>query len=227
MVRGTKESTKSEDKAPKKLTPAERAKIQLVSVKLHIIGASPLLMNSNRSIDEFDPEKRALTKLTDTVASKRGKNHENQVAYLDWSLRMYHDGDKAGPYMPAHNVRKAIIEGARKYSKGKTLEQAMLYSHDKCKLLYNGPRTKAGLWKDGGYVDARPVRNAGYKGGTVMRRRPKFDEWALDIEFLCDPEEVDVDDVVNYAIIAGTLIGIGDYRPDRGGIYGRFTAKAG
>jgi len=211
-------------KTEKKLTASQRAKLKLVSVKLRLTGASPLLMNANRSIDEFDPEKRQLNKLVEQEASKRAENHEDMIAYLDWSLRLYYDA-KIGPYEPTHNVRKSIIEGARKFSKGKTLEQAMVYQSDKCKILYDGPRNKEALWSSGDYVDARPVRNSGRNSGTVMRRRPKFDEWSLDVEFLCDPEEVNVDDVPNYATIAGNLIGLGDYRPDCGGMYGRFTVK--
>ena len=56
----------------------------------------------------------------------------------------------------------------------------------------------------------------------IMRSRPRFEEWAL--EFLLDIEEDEVPQEVLQEILeyAGKRVGIGDFRPEKGGSFGRF-----
>jgi hypothetical protein len=40
-----------------------------------------------------------------------------------------------------------------------------------------------------------------------------------------EPKAINPEDIVLAASNAGTLIGIGDFRPERGGMFGRFTVE--
>ena len=49
--------------------------------------------------------------------------------------------------------------------------------------------------------------------------------WSLRVTAEHDPEVADLFRIRLWAEIAGTRIGLGDYRPRRGGLFGRFEAK--
>ena len=73
-------------------------------------------------------------------------------------------------------------------------------------------------------VDSRPVTIPATKG-RIMRHRPRWDEWsavfALDIDDSVLPAEL----IHQLLEEGGRRIGIGDYRPEKGGPFGRFSIE--
>ena len=63
--------------------------------------------------------------------------------------------------------------------------------------------------------------------GRVMRNRCRFDEWSLKFNVkILDSDEISeklLSDALSYA---GNYIGIGDYRPQKKGMYGRFIVSS-
>ena len=58
-----------------------------------------------------------------------------------------------------------------------------------------------------------------------MRTRPLFEPpWAAEFRVDYDPDLVDKSLLENWLDIAGRRIGLGDWRPEKSGMYGRFTA---
>lgn len=57
---------------------------------------------------------------------------------------------------------------------------------------------------------------------TDLRYRPEFKKWRVKIVAQIDAELLTPDDVVNLVNRAGFSIGIGEWRPEKGGEYGRF-----
>lgn len=70
-------------------------------------------------------------------------------------------------------------------------------------------------------VDGRPVTIPATKG-RVMRYRPRFDKWAAVFELSVDTEVLDPETIQKLLTEGGRRIGIGDYRPEKGGPFGRF-----
>ena len=68
-------------------------------------------------------------------------------------------------------------------------------------------------------IDARPVV---IQRARIIRYRPRFDEWALDFTLQLLDDQLPVDIVKQVLDHAGLYIGIGDYRPDKGGKFGKF-----
>ena len=88
---------------------------------------------------------------------------------------------------------------------------------------YEGPNDPDALWgEQDKFVDRRSV-----KVGTsrVIRTRAIFPAWSLKIAAEHDPEVADLFNIRQWTEIAGSRIGLGDYRPQRGGLFGRFAAK--
>jgi len=59
-------------------------------------------------------------------------------------------------------------------------------------------------------------------GSTDMRYRPEFKQWSTEITCQIDSALLTIDDVVNLVNRAGFGVGIGEWRPEKNGEYGRF-----
>ena len=65
----------------------------------------------------------------------------------------------------------------------------------------------------------------------VLRARPKFPSWQMDLPLEVDTDLISLDQVTEALELAGKIIGIGEFRPDPSdgksgiGTFGRFTAK--
>jgi hypothetical protein len=70
-------------------------------------------------------------------------------------------------------------------------------------------------------VDSRPVTIPATKG-RIMRHRPRWDSWQAIFTLEIDETVLDVDLIHQLLEEGGRRIGIGDYRPEKGGPFGRF-----
>jgi hypothetical protein len=187
------------------------------SLKLRITGESPLLMHSDRFANPLDPDAKAHKVLT----SKRNKTDEDHqaIAISEWKGALYYD-EEIGPYLPSANVRATLVDGAKLSKLGKAIQRGTLILADKLKLDYPGPRNPIEMVRDSRFIDCRSVVVSGKR---LMRYRPVFPKWAFSVEVLFDPLVVERDQIMNSMSQAGLLIGLGDFRPNKGGSFGRFS----
>lgn len=59
-------------------------------------------------------------------------------------------------------------------------------------------------------------------GSADLRYRPQFDTWAVDIELEVDADLLKIEDILNLVNRAGFGVGIGEWRPEKNGEFGRF-----
>lgn len=72
-------------------------------------------------------------------------------------------------------------------------------------------------------IDARRVS---IQKASIIRRRPKFDEWSCTFTVEYDSAMVpDPKIIVDIVQDAGNRIGVGDYRPAKNGPFGRFRVR--
>ena len=69
-------------------------------------------------------------------------------------------------------------------------------------------------------IDSRPVV---IQRARIMRHRARLEEWALSFDIEIDETILPVDSVHEVMIDAGKRAGIGDFRPQKGGPFGRFV----
>lgn len=181
---------------------------------LEIIGTTPLLMHSARLSNPLDPNARAMKK----ISAKRNKSEEDyvQLARLEFIGGLYHDAD-TGPYVPGANIFRSLVDAGRKRKLGTRVTSALFVQDDVNPLAYKGPRDVEELWADPNFR-----HEASVKVGTsrVIRTRPQFKLWATEAILVVDTEVLDHDDLAQITEIAGSMIGLGDWRP----IFGRFTS---
>lgn len=71
-------------------------------------------------------------------------------------------------------------------------------------------------------IDKRPVIVG---KARVPRCRPCWNKWQMRVALEVDTAILAPDQVCESLALAGRIIGIGDYRPEKGGGFGRFTAQ--
>ena len=59
-------------------------------------------------------------------------------------------------------------------------------------------------------------------GQTDLRYRPEFKNWRVNVILEIDSDLLNEQDVVNLVNRAGFSVGVGEWRPERGGEFGRF-----
>jgi len=182
-------------------------------LNLKIKGVCPLLMHSDRFANPLDPATKAHKALT----GKRKKTDEDHeaIARSEFFGGLYIDHD--GPFIPSMNFEAALVEAAKMHKLGKHAKRALLVVEDKLHLEYDGPRDAQGLLDDPRFVDMRGVRVGQAK---LMRCRPKFNEWRTTCQLAFNPEQITLQEVQQMVANAGSLVGIGDFRPR----FGRFSA---
>lgn len=188
-------------------------------MKIKLTGTSALLMHSDRLANPLDPLKKEMS----TYTSKRKKTDEDHetIARLEWQASMYH-AEETGPYLPGRMLKACLIGSAKKTKEGPKVKTGLIVMTDKAALEYTGPRDKEKMWKTGKYMDNRSVV---VQRSRVMRCRPVFPEWSASFEIIFDPAIIDKTDILRIASTAGLVVGVGDYRPENGGDFGRFQAE--
>jgi len=204
--------------------------------EIKVIGISDLIMHNGRLSNPMD---RATKELGEAYkAYQKNKTDENfyAVARAEFMGGLYyveHDGDVIGPVWPTDNLFTALKKAGAKVKRGRaTLKNpvaaAIMWGPPDNPLSYAGigagpaPRSAEELWKNENY---RFMKSARVGAAKVQRTRPIFKSWRFEAEGTLDTEILDFADLETVANIAGQLIGLGDWRPEKGGGYGRFRAE--
>lgn len=189
------------------------------TVKIRITGTSPLLMHSDRLVNTFDPLAKEIKMLTNK--KKKTEEIQYEILRLKWKGAMYYD-DKIGPYIPAHVLKACILRASTKTKEGPKVRSGLMVLDDKNKLEYDGARDMDKMWKNGKFTDIRAVCVG---RSRVMGCRPVFNNWILNASIIVDPTQLEPADVLRFLETAGQLVGMCDFRPEKGGNFGRFSAE--
>lgn len=175
-------------------------------VEVKIEGTSPLLYN--RFID---------TEIEGTAKKRTGK--AKGVPVEDKLYTMKEDGQVGNPipYIPAIYFRNTMIGAGKQFQvqgKGKATYSKLIGSTVDV-LPDKIPNNHT--WD----VLRVPAVNPNTKG-RVMTERPKMDEWSCEFTIVLDDDSISMDTIIEILEHAGKYVGIGDWRPDKKGRYGKF-----
>ena len=184
-----------------------------------IRGTSPIIMhNGAAGLDTRSPA--SLEKAE--IARKRGGNRtasdDARLAELETQTALYLDASGA-PTLPAAALRACIETAARKLKQGPQVREGLIVDEVKS-FDYDKKRYGTTLKK--------LVKSTQFTVGVVVQRnrilrtRAKFDEWSCTFAVEGDDELVDKDQLRAWLDIGGRRIGLGDWRPEKSGNYGRF-----
>jgi len=188
------------------------------SIQMKLVGTSALLLHSDRGANPIAPE----TVRHKALTSKRKKTDEDHIAIArsEYMLGFYPGDDIV---FPTTNIKSTLIQGAKLHKLGAAFSRCVLITEDTVLIKHNGPASKDKMWETPSCVDCRSVKVG---QARLMRYRPKLSDWSLSFEIVFDEKMVERAQVVAAAENAGKYIGLGDYRPAKGGSFGRFIVEA-
>lgn len=186
---------------------------------IEFVGVSPLLMHSCRGANPLDPD----VKYMKSITGKRKKTDEDheKLMMLEFKLNAYWN-EKLGWHIPSNVIEQCIVNGAKKIKLGKVMPTAILIEEECIPLKCDAPKDIDEAFKNPAYMD---VRNVVVNRSRIMRTRPRFERWRLNFTIDVDESIVNSEDFLTALNYAGGLVGICDYRPEKGGKYGRFEVK--
>lgn len=188
----------------------------LVTITVTCRGVTPLLMN------RIPPETLEQVR----TKAKKPKTAQRPAVPRDEAIPKLYLTEEGAPYIPTENLLSCLVaagqsvrlDGKRQVSTAKsTVLPAFLSLEERFLPLFVYGAEAAPDWE----VDMRPGRNPN-GGELVCLVRPRFDQWAFRVTATVDLDEVGVNIARDLFDIAGKRIGLGDFRPSRKGLYGKF-----
>jgi hypothetical protein len=184
-----------------------------MEIDITIEGVTPLICNK---FTDAAAEAASTGSRGSSAAQDRGTPQE----IADSKLYVGLDGK---PMIPQPNLLRCLVEGGRFTKVGKaqvtTAKSSIMYA---CVDVQGAeiPLDHEQPWK----VDTRAVRIPS-TGGRILAHRPMFDDWRLS--FTVDLDTSILGEKLFRQIVddAGKRIGLGDFRPQCKGPYGRFHVQ--
>ena len=196
------------------MSEIEIQRIAVGRMMVPIVGTSPLIVHNF--------SEKSKRQMLDSQQGRRKvkENRDPQTEYEAAFYRIANEEGVDGYGLPAVSFKSATIGAARFY-------KSVRMSELKQALFFRGILTKADpqqLVEIHGEPQMREdiVRLGGASRSADLRYRPEFREWraTLEVEYV---KSLLSDDSVLSLIDAGGLgVGVGEWRPERGGDFGRF-----
>lgn len=203
---------------------------------IKVSGETPLIMHNGRLSNPMDKATKEVSQAHKAYQKNKTEENFNALARAEFMGGLYYveQGDVViGPVWPTDNLFTSLKKAGAKVKRGRgslknPVAAAIMWAGEDNPLGYAGfgggkaPRGAEELWKNENYRFMKAVRVGAAK---VQRTRPIFRSWQFEVSGTLDTEILDLEDLVAVAKIAGQLVGLGDWRPEKGGSYGRFTAE--
>jgi len=177
-----------------------------------VVGTSPLVQHAW--------SEKALRQLRMTAAErkKQPKVARDPETEAEGATYRTDDGDYGLPMLA---FKSSLISAAHKdLGIEKTLVRKALFLPSK----FYSSGLIAKLETPGPFIREDIVRVG--MSQTDLRYRPQYDEWRVNVIVEVDSDLLSNQDIVNLVNRAGFSVGIGEWRPEKGGEYGRFEIDA-
>ncbi|MEE9177580.1 MAG: hypothetical protein V3U46_04065 [Acidimicrobiia bacterium] len=181
----------------------------LIRIAIEIEGTTPLLMN--RFTDEA--QQKATSGTGSSLIGDRGTAREQAEKKL-----YTHEGEIG---IPQPNLFRCFIDAGKFFKNGRSKITTQKTSLIPACVEIEGmflPLKTSEDWQ----VDTRPVRIPA-TGGRILAHRPMFEKWGLAFETEVDTSMISVKLFRELVDAAGKRIGLGDFRPDTKGPFGKFV----
>lgn len=198
-------------------------------LKFRLTGVSPLLMHNGRLANPLD----VIAKEMKAVTGKRKKTDEDfkLLSDLEWLGSLYTTEDVAVKVsgrevavsgggrlcVPPELMEGLLIEASKKNRQRDLFKSGVLVEGPSV-IEYSGPKSVADLFQKNGFRD---IRRCKVKMSTIMRTRVIIRDWSVAATVSYLPSVLNERDIADTLTMAGSIIGLGDYRPK----FGRFSVE--
>ena len=180
------------------------------TIQITIAGITPLLCN------KFTDE--AMMSATNGNSSALNGDKGSPREQAEEKLYI---GRNKKPMIPNPNIFRCIIDAGKYFKNGKSKVTTLKSSIIPACVSILEPEIQI-KHKDPWRVDTRAVRNPA-TGGRFATHRPMFDDWQLTFTAELDDELMAANLFREIVDAAGKRIGLGDFRPDCKGPFGKFV----
>lgn len=186
--------------------------------QVKIKGISPILMRNGDGLDPRTPANIEKAEITSKRGSNRTESDDSRLRELECltSLWLKHDDTVT---IPEAAIRACIETAARKLKQGSQVREGLIVFESN--FEYDRERygeTLEELSKNTQFTTGVVVQRS-----RTLRTRARFElDWACEFRCDADDELVDRAQLETWLDIAGRRIGLGDWRPEKSGSYGRF-----
>lgn len=189
-------------------------------LKVKITGMRPLVLHNGLMADPTNPYTVAIKKITSKGSKKLTEHDYAERDRLEWEAGLYWSDEIGGIVIPSDNLERCILEGAKKNRLGKDFAAAVFVQEPEVKAEHRlAGKTKERIYADAGYTLRKGVK---VQLSRIIRIRPMLPSgWSLAFTVEFDESIVNRQAVITALTEAGSLVGLGDWRPK----FGRFSVE--
>ena len=157
--------------------------------------------------------------ITRKKGSNRTESDEARLRELETLISFWLD-ESSAPTIPSAAIRGCIETAARKLKQGPDVREGL--SVDEI-IEFEYDRERYGTELEELSQKTQFIAGVVVNRKRILRTRAMFElPWSLAFRLDCDDELVDKEKLETWLDIAGRRIGLGDWRPEKSGDYGRF-----
>ena len=189
--------------------------------RIRIQGTSPVICdNGAAGLDTRSAANIEKAQITKKRGSNRTVADDVRLRELECFVSLYLDEGGAATF-PAAAFRTNIESAARKLRQGAQVREGLIVEEveefDYDRSLGTSPDELA--------RNVQFTVGVGVGRARVLRTRARFDAWAATIRVDVDPELVDREQLLTWLDIGGRRLGVGNWRPEKSGQFGRFKVE--
>ena len=192
-------------------TTIEIQRIEMGRIRVHLLGTTPMIMHkfSHKAWHELLFPQEEKNKAAKASTLKHDPLQEFRQC-------CYTNRDASEPtllHYPAGAFSKAIASAALDIPGAKKAQILRLVSITSTQVNVHGiPMLGMDMVRSGGMDRVPDVRTRAY-----------FPEWTCDLEIEFATSLIGSNQIINLLAAAGVIVGLGDYRPQKGGQFGKFV----
>jgi len=186
-------------------------KIEPDTITVHLLGASPMIMH--RFAFKAWQELLLPAAKKNAAAKAESLKHDPLNEFRECCYRNRSEGEPTALHYPAGAFSKALAAAALDLPGATKAQILRLVGVVSTQINIYGVPT----------LGMDMVRSSDMARTPDVRTRAYLPEWACKVEISYIRSLIGAEQIVNLMDAAGLIVGIGDYRPQKGGQYGRFS----
>lgn len=181
-------------------TKIELPALRIERLSLMLVGDSPLIVHAW--------SEKAKRQMLDKQMKKASSGKAAKDPEADYEACFYRT-ETGGYGFPAIGVKAAMVSSCRFVEMKMTEARGAFHIDTEMLSVIGEPRMREDMVRVG-------------MGTADIRYRPEFVDWRVPLEIKFNANAISAEMVANLLNTAGFAIGIGEWRPERNGSYGRF-----
>lgn len=176
--------------------------LEIQRVTVRVVGDSPLIMH------KWSDKAKEMMRAKQQKRATQGREAKNPKQEFEDSIHRLPDGT---PGFPAIGFKAAAVTACTSIASVTKISarQAFHVIGDLVPILGSKPKMREDMVRVG-------------MGTADIRYRAEFWPWHADLEIAYNTRALSIEQIMNLLNTAGFGVGIGEWRPERDGQYGRF-----